>query len=320
MHPEGSGAWGQGEVVCFVCLGGRACFGMQLQARLLPAGSCRPWLLPAGSCRPWLLPAGSCRPWLLPAGSCRPCLQAVASQPQSWPQTATSCVSRLCRPTPLGARWWPPSTSPAARCSSSLMTCWCWRRARWAGGGARGRGAGCMRLGLAAGAVGGGREAAGRRQQGDGSACCHVPTAGRPQRMGCTHAGQSLITRPAPLAGPQHSTSGSAPPSLLLLSLAPQVLYHGPCSAMVPYFGRIGYSCPTYTNPGTWRLASALRSPGGVGTPCHSALATAGARPPVHEAHVHPSTHGCMMSLRCCGCCTPKPITHPPPSRHVTAE
>ena len=127
MHPEGSGAWGQGEVVCFVCLGGRACFGMQLQARLLPAGSCRPWLLPAGSCRP--------------------CLQAVASQPQSWPQTATSCVSRLCRPTPLGARWWPPSTSPAARCSSSLMTCWCWRRARWAGG-ARPRGAGSRGMGL----------------------------------------------------------------------------------------------------------------------------------------------------------------------------
>lgn len=35
----------------------------------------------------------------------------------------------------------------------------------------------------------------------------------------------------------------------ILLLADGRVMYHGPCSEMVPYFSRLGYECPQYSNP-----------------------------------------------------------------------
>lgn len=39
-----------------------------------------------------------------------------------------------------------------------------------------------------------------------------------------------------------------------------QVLYHGTVAEMVPYFSRLGYTCPTYTNPADFLFRQVLQA------------------------------------------------------------
>ena len=63
------------------------------------------------------------------------------------------------------------------------------------------------------------------------------------------------------------------PPVVRSLSIVPvtpfplQIVFHAPVVAMVPYFGRHGYPCPTYTNPAYYLFREVCGTRGGS---CHT--------------------------------------------------